>query len=257
MSKESMVEASSVASESLLNSKIIAYETEIQSLTADKLLVEQDLSEAKEALQKIQKELQLSLETSKAMQDENSILKSTLTTQKTDLQALPSLRAERESLEDTLRKIEKDKDNFMQELRDCKNQSAKDLGRLKNAQQEKLDMMMQEKAKLEHQLQSQIIDLKAQITNMSNEHKDVVTSQATRLRAYEHQINILETRCNRLQMSLEFSAKPKQQDQNLERQLKDMEKEREMHLKTMEDLEKRMSLARINQHYDFRAKSLF
>ena len=116
---------------------------------------------------------------------------------------------------------------------------------------------MKKHAEVEHNLQNQIIDLKAERTLMLNDHKDVVTSQATRLRAYEHQINILETRNNRLQMSLEFSVKPKTQEIDSEVRIQKLEKEREEHLKAMKTLSDKMAMSRLNQHYDFRNNALF
>ena len=95
------------------------------------------------------------------------------------------------------------------------------------------------------------------MTVMNDEHKDVVTSQATRLRNYEHQISLLETRCNRLQMSLELSVKPKVTEINMGNQIREMEKEKQTYMDRIEELQGKMSRAKISQHYDFRAKSLF
>ena len=263
-----MVAAQQVAPDAILNSKLIAYETEIQSLTADKLLLEQDLSDMKEKCQKLQHELQLSTENVDSMKNENQLLKKNLKTtddkcqalQKTS-KALESSKQEWQNEQSTLRSSEKQyresAAKLSEELKQVKTQSAKDIGRLKNTHQQDMENLNQDRARAEHVLQGQIINLKAEITAMNEEHKDVVTSQATRLRNYEHQISILETRCNRLQMSLELSVKPKVTDINMENHMKQLEQEREQYIAKVEELQQKMSRAKISQHYDFRAKSLF
>ena len=51
-----LVESADIEEVAILKSKMIAYETEIQSLTADKVLVEQDFDVTKDALEKLKKE---------------------------------------------------------------------------------------------------------------------------------------------------------------------------------------------------------
>ena len=58
-------------------------------------------------------------------------------------------------------------------------------------------------------------------------------------------------------MSLELSVKPKVTDINMENQLKRKESEKRDYMNKIEELQNKMSRAKISQHYDFRAKSLF
>ena len=75
-----LINSSEIASEELLNSKLIALTTEVQSLTADKVLIEQDLVETKESLEKIQNELKIEFANVDTMQQENKIIKDQLVT---------------------------------------------------------------------------------------------------------------------------------------------------------------------------------
>ena len=43
----------------------------------------------------------------------------------------------------------------------------------------------------------------------------------------------------------------------MENQLKEMEQEKQSYMAKIEELQNKMSRAKITQHYDFRAKSLF
>lgn len=263
-----MVASEKVAPDVILNSKLMAYETEIQSLTADKLLIDQDLQEAKEKIEKISHELRLNLQTIDSMKNENMLLKQSLKTTDSKLQELEKVNTslvngkktwqdEEKALREAEQKYKTSSIKLEDDIKILKTKCAKDIGRLKNLHQKDIEQMQHDRAKAEHVLQTQIINLKAEITGMNDEHKDVVTSQATRLRNYEHQISILETRCNRLQMSLELSVKPKVTDINMENQLKEMEQEKQSYMAKIEDLQNKMSRAKITQHYDFRAKSLF
>lgn len=252
-----LVESADIEEVAILKSKMIAYETEIQSLTADKVLVEQDFDETKDALEKLKKELQASLATISDLKLEAKKNEEQLATfgQK---QATYALQQEKyQELEDLIKRLEAENKKYCKDFSTFKTNSAKDVGKLKNIHQEKMENLMKKHAEVEHNLQNQIIDLKAERTLMLNDHKDVVTSQATRLRAYEHQINILETRNNRLQMSLEFSVKPKTQEIDSEVRIQKLEKEREEHLKAMKTLSDKMAMSRLNQHYDFRNNALF
>tara|TARA_B110000008_G_scaffold279952_1_gene329938 strand:- start:9749 stop:10549 length:801 start_codon:yes stop_codon:yes gene_type:complete len=263
-----LVNSSEIASEELLNSKLIALTTEVQSLSADKVLIEQDLDEAKESLEKIQNELKMTLQNVDALQQENKIIKGQLITAN---KSLINIKGENvkykndfDAWEQSKNKILKNKitiestnDGLQKELALEKTNNAKQIGKLKNVHQTKIEELNRKNAQNEHMLEKQCIDLRAEINGMNNEHKDVVTSQATRLRSYEHQINLLEARCSRLQMTLEFSGKPKAIDLNMEKKLHKLEEERDNHLGKITELENMMSLARVNQHYDFRSKSLF
>lgn len=252
-----LVESADIEEVAILKSKMIAYETEIQSLTADKVLVEQDFDETKDALEKLKNELQASLATIsdlKIKEKKNGEQLATFGEKQTtyDLQ-----QEKYQELEDLIKRLEEENEKYRKDFSIFKTNSAKDVGKLKNIHQEKMENLMKKHAEVEHNLQNQIIDLKAERTLMLNDHKDVVTSQATRLRAYEHQINILETRNNRLQMSLEFSVKPKTQEIDSEVRIQKLEKEREEHLKAMKTLSDKMAMSRLNQHYDFRNNALF
>jgi len=262
------VDSSNIANEALLNSKLIALTTEVQSLTADKIMVDQDLIESREALEKLQNELKLTLQNVDILQKENITIKDQL---KLANKALINIKGEnvkykddydsweisKKEILDNKNNMEKITTDLQSELKIEKTNHAKQLGKLKNIHQEKIEDLNRKHAQSEHLLEKQCVDLKAQINCMNNEHKDVVTSQATRLRNYEHQINLLEARCSRLQMTLEFSEKPKAVDLNMEKQLKKLEEERDNHLGKITELENMMSLARVNQHYDFRSKTLF
>jgi len=263
-----MVSSDKIAPDVILNSKLIAYETEIQSLTADKLLLEQDFVEIKEKFEKISNELKVNMQTIDSMKSENSVLKKNLKKTHTELQNLKETsssliqgRKEWQEEQKTLRlsedKFRKSSFQLTDDIKTLKTLCAKDIGRLKNIHQKDVEQMNQGRAKAEHMLQTQIINLKAEMTVMNDEHKDVVTSQATRLRNYEHQISLLETRCNRLQMSLELSVKPKVTEINMGNQIREMEKEKQTYMDRIEELQGKMSRAKISQHYDFRAKSLF
>ena len=83
-----MVSSDKIAPDVILNSKLIAYETEIQSLTADKLLLEQDFVEIKEKFEKINNELKVNMQTIDSMKSENSVLKKNLKKTHTELQNL-------------------------------------------------------------------------------------------------------------------------------------------------------------------------
>jgi chromosome segregation ATPase len=252
-----LVETSNIGSDTLLQSKIIAYESEIQSITADKVLADQDLYEANEALEKLQSELQITLTLVGTLQKENDYLKSNFQSNLTEIETLKKQTVNQVDLQSAIDKLRVEKETYCKDFRQFKNDSAKDIGKLKNIHQQKVESLMKKNASKEHDLQNQVIELKGERTVMVDDHKDVVTAQATRLRAYEHQINILETRNNRLQMSLEFSAKPKTQDIDKQGKIEQLEEERRRHLKKMEDLENKMAMSRLNQHYDFRSKSLF
>ena len=251
------METSNIGSDTLLQSKIIAYESEIQSITANKVLVDQDLYEANEALEKLQSELQITLTLVGTLQKENEYLKSNFQSNLTEIETLKKQTVNQVDLQSAIDKLRVEKETYCKDFTQFKNDSAKDIGKLKNIHQQKVESLMKKNAGKEHDLQNQVIELKGERTVMLNDHKDVVTAQATRLRAYEHQINILETRNNRLQMSLEFSAKPKTQDIDKQGKIEKLEEERRRHLKKMEDLENKMAMSRLNQHYDFRSKSLF
>lgn len=263
-----MVASEKIAPDAILNSKLIAYETEIQSLTADKMMLDQDLQDAKEKMEKIKHELELNMQTIDSMKNENAVLKSSLKKTDSKLQEAEQLKNSlmdgKKGWQDEQAALRQSEEEYRitsmrlaDEIKTLKTSCAKDIGRLKNSHQKDLEQMQQARAKAEHVFQTQNINLKAEITAMNDEHKDVVTSQATRLRNYEHQISILETRCNRLQMSLELSVKPKVTDINMGNQLKEMEQERQTYMAKIEDLQNKMSRAKITQHYDFRAKSLF
>ncbi len=263
-----MVASEKIAPDAILNSKLIAYETEIQSLSADKMMLDQDLQDAKEKMEKISHELNLNMQTIDSMKNENKVLKESLKKTDKKLQEAEQVKNslvdgkmkwqdDEKALREAEEKYRVSSTQLADEIKTLKTTCAKDIGRLKNLHQKDVEQMQQDRAKAEHILQTQIINLKAEITNMNDEHKDVVTSQATRLRNYEHQISILETRCNRLQMSLELSVKPKVTDINMENQLKEMEQEKLSYMSKIEELQNKMSRAKITQHYDFRAKSLF
>lgn len=249
-----LVDSDDIEERAILKSKIVAYESELQSITADKVLLEQDLEETREALEKIEKELQSNVGTVSKLESSNKELQEQLK-QYLNMQDTYKTQQEKQNeLENLVTNLQQENTKYCQDFKQFQTDSAKDVGRLKNIHQEKTENLMKKHAEIEHNLQNQIIELKGERTMMINDHKDVVTSQATRLRAYEHQINILETRNNRLQMSLEFSIKPKTQEIDREGKIQRLEQEREQHLKDMKLLSDKMAMSRLNQHYDFRSK---
>ncbi|MAU13987.1 MAG: hypothetical protein CMH46_00420 [Muricauda sp.] len=252
-----LVDTSQIASDTLLNSKLAVCETEIQSLTADKLLIEQDLYEANEALEKLRKELQLNIANMVTLQQDNDKMKQLIQTLSGEVETYKGQLIPQEDLQSKLKQLTEEKEKYGADFTQFKKDSAKDLGKLKNIHQEKIETLMKNHADEVHNLQNQVVELKGERTLLLDDHKDVVTAQATRLRAYEHQINLLETRNNRLQMNLEFSIKPKTTEIDTQGKIQKLEAEREHHLQQMQDLSNRMAMSRLNQHYDFRSKSLF
>ena len=151
-----LVNSSEIASEELLNSKLIALSTEVQSLTADKLLVEQDLVEAKESLQKIQNELKLSLQNVDTLQQENKIIKDQLVTTNKSLITLKGENVKykedydaweqsKNTILENKTTVENTNNELKKELELEKTNNAKQLGKLKNIHQHKKQLNFQVK----------------------------------------------------------------------------------------------------------------
>ena len=73
-----LVDSDDIEERAILKSKIVVYESELQSITADKVLLEQDLEETREALEKIEKELQSNVGTVSKLESSNKELQEQL-----------------------------------------------------------------------------------------------------------------------------------------------------------------------------------
>ncbi len=266
-------------SENLLQSRLQVYETEIRQLTKQKEEHEIDASEAKASLQKITAEFQLERQNCESMRKENEELKAKIMSfsqeEKTLSSNIETIKFEKQQLciraEEAEKKTEtqrqmiidlqqqlEEKEASESKVRSClKKEHAKEIGKIKNEQSLLLEERVNNFAKSENALKAEINQLNGQIKLMDREYKDTIASQAQRLVAYEHQLNIMEKEMGRLRIQNDYARKPKWS-------IEDMEvnrlKNENMSLKTenseksqqINDLVSRLNLVRINTHHDFR-----
>lgn len=266
-------------SENLLQSRLQVYETEIRQLTKQKEEHEIDATEAKASLQKITAEFQLERQNCESMKKENEELKakimsfsqeekslsSNLETTKFEKQQLciraeeaeKKLETQRQNINDLQKRLEEQEVSESKIRSGLKKEHAKAIGKIKNEQSLLLEERVNNFAKSENALKAEISQLNGQIKLMDREYKDTIASQAQRLVAYEHQLNIMEKELGRLRIQNDYARKPKWSMEDIE---VNRLKNENMSLKTenseksqqINELVSRLNLVRINTHHDFR-----
>ncbi len=268
----------------VLDSRLVAYESEIIKLKKNNKDLKIDTKEAKESLDKLTKELKISQDNLSAFQTENKTLKLSLkdVTNKCNTQENSISEYINKNNQLTIRVEENDKEiqkfrkqqeeytlqmNSVQckhknDIRDIEMSHAKEIGKVQNNKQNELDERVNRFAKIENNLKTEITVLTKQMDNMDREYKDTIAAQAQRLCAYEHQINIMEKQMNRLSIQNEFKSIPKVTDNerqihHLERQNVLLQKDNEIKSTEIQDLVNRLNMTKLNQHYDFRNRGTF
>jgi len=271
------------SNEEILTQRLHVYEEEIKHLTTKVNQQEVDISEANDSLTKITKECQL--QKNKAVNEEKLKIAT--------VEKYNKLQIENETLEDKIFKLNstnkqrveeiknlkstidirnKENDNKSElnntqllqknkEITDIQTTHAKELGRLKMTHMKDIEERVNRFAKSENSLKNEIINLNNTIETQDRDYKDTIASQATRLVAYEHQINVMEKQMVRLRLQHEYSKTPKlDNDEEMSRlkneniTLRSTCQEKNTQIS---DLVSRLGLVRINQHHDFRSRTTF
>ena len=126
-----LVDSTDIKEKAILHSKIIAYESELQSITADKVLLEQDLEETREALEKLEKELQTNVGIVSKLESSNKELHEQLKQYLNMQNTYKAQQETRNELENMVTNLQQENTKYCQDFKKFQNDSAKDVGRLK------------------------------------------------------------------------------------------------------------------------------
>lgn len=279
--------AAAVAAEqgnTILDSRLVAYENEILKLKKETKTLKTDLQESSTSVAKLTNELKLSRSNLEALQTENKTLKLSVkqvtekhdsssakvieTAQKNEQlliraeeaeKSLKNLQAQNDLLRETVNKNEED---LAKKIKHLNLQHAKELGKVQNCKKNELDERINQFAKIENNLKAEISSMQKQSSSMDLEYKEIITGQAQRLHAYEQQINIMEKQMNRLSIQNEFKSIPRVT--NTDREMMNLKTENNSLLESnrkkddeIQQLLNRLAMVRLNSHYDFRNKGQF
>lgn len=271
------------SNDEILAQRLQVYEEEIQNLTKKLNSQEVDINEVNDSLTKITRECQTQKD--KAVKEEK--LKASA------IENYVKLQGEHKLIQDKILKLNNTNNKYVEEIKSLKStidikskennnktelnntqmilkdkeitaiqtMHAKEIGKLKMNHMKDIEERVNRFAKSENSLKNEIINLNNTIETQDRDYKDTIASQATRLVAYEHQINVMEKQMVRLRLQHEYSKTPKlDNDEELSRlrnenvTLKSTCQEKNTQIS---DLVSRLGLVRINQHHDFRSRSNF
>jgi len=279
--------AAAVAAEkgnTILDSRLVAYENEILKLKKETKTLKTDLQESSTSVAKLTNELKLSRSNLEALQTENKTLKLSVkqitekhdsssvkvkeTTQKNEQlliraeeaeKSLKNVQAQNNLLKET---VNKNEEVLAKKIKHLNLQHAKELGKVQNCKKNELDERINQFAKIENNLKAEISSMQKQSSSMDLEYKEIITGQAQRLHAYEQQINIMEKQMNRLSIQNEFKSIPRVS--NTDREMITLKTENNSLLESnrkkddeIQQLLNRLAMVRLNSHYDFRNKGQF
>ena len=124
-------------------------------------------------------------------------------------EAEKKLETQRQNINDLQKRLEEQEVSESKIRSGLKKEHAKAIGKIKNEQSLLLEERVNNFAKSENALKAEISQLNGQIKLMDREYKDTIASQAQRLVAYEHQLNIMEKELGRLRIQNDYARKPK------------------------------------------------
>ena len=247
----------------VLKSQVSAYEKEILNLQMEKALVEADLVESQDALEKIKSTTRMADDTSEILKTENHTLKLQVQEHGKAMQEM-KLRCEalladnnikkaelvdlRNSTEEAQLGIEESKNNLSKTVKG----HAMDIGRLKREHESILETEKQCAMKRQQATESNMRAQKNDMQAAINELKDTVTTQALRLTAYENQINRLDEENMQLRVQNEI-VKQNRISNSEQTEIEELRQTARTQEESIQRLSSQINLIRVNQHQDYRA----
>ena len=264
----------------ILESKVKAFESEILTLQADNALLKQDVDDSNETIRKLREQIKNEQELTNTFKTEAQTLKLSLAedTKKHDL-----LKADYEDNMVELNAVNKKfseisilvedakqiKDNHQKTISDMTNEyterinliqreNAKELGRLKNLYEEKIEDLHKSCAQTERSCEKEIKMLKEEKLRTELELKDTAVGLANRCQAYERRIDLQEKEISRLSMSLQLKTKPNNYKvEQSEKTITELKAMNEKQSKEIAGMIEKLNMINLNKHYDFRDNKWF
>ena len=264
----------------ILKSKIKAFESEILSLQADNALLKQDVDDCNEKIRKLKEQIEVEQNLTTTFKTEAQTLKLSLAedTKRHDklkkqheetmveLSAVNKKFSEISILVEGAKKIKENHEktvstmtnDFTEKINNTQREHAKELGRLKNLYEEKIEELHKSCAQTERVCEKEMKMLKEEKLKTELELKDTAVGLANRCQAYERRIDIQEQEISRLNMSLQLKTKPNtyKVEQN-EKTITELKEMNEIQSKQIADMMGKLNLINLNKHYDFRDNKWF
>lgn len=271
------------STDDILKERLTVYEEEINKLNQNIKQLQGDLTETRNSLAKITKEFQ---DQEKLFQKEKNASKS-FKEEHTKVQddykqisnTLSQMKIEDEKKRQKIVYLQQQFDNKVKQgenqtqlsieeisnkdakIKNIQTLHAKEIGKLKNELGKELEERVNRFAKRENALKNELMNLNNTITTQDRDFKDTIASQATRLVAYEHQINVMEKQMTRLKLQAEYNRIPKVDNDDELVRLKNenvsLKSKCQENSTQISELISRLGLVRINQHHDFRSNATF
>ena len=264
----------------ILESKVKAFESEILTLQADNALLKQDVDDSNETIRKLREQVKNEQELRNTFKTEAQTLKLSLAadTEKHDLlkaqykdnmvelNAVNKKFSEISILVEDAKKI---KENHEKKISDMTNdytekinfiqrENAKELGRLKNLYEEKIEDLHKSCAQTERSCEKEIKMLKEEKLRTELELKDTAVGLANRCQAYERRIDLQEKEISRLNMSLQLKTKPNNYKvEQSEKTITELKAMNEKQSKEIAGMIEKLNMINLNKHYDFRDNKWF
>lgn len=256
-------------------SKLEAANHEILSLQADNLMLQQDVDDKTEKLNKLNEKLQNQSELVSTFKTEAQTLKMTVlsdTTKhdklkeehKNTLKELKAVKGRFEEMAAVVGEAKALKDthettfntmetNHNAKVADMQRENAKELGRLKNLYEDKLQTLHKQCATTERECEQKVRQLKETMVKTESELKDTAVSLANRCNAYEKRIDVQAQEIQQLQMKLQLKITPnsyknKQTEQTIN-ELKFITNKQNKQITAMME---KLNMHNLNKHFDFR-----
>ena len=249
----------------VLKSQVNAYEKEILNLQMEKALVEADLVESQDALERIKGTTRMSDDTSEILKTENQTLKLTIkehgNSMKTMKRRCEALLAENNlkkaqlvDLRNATEEAQLHREESKKTLTKITKEHAMDLGRLKREHDSIFETEKQCAMKRQQTTESNMRAQKNDMQGAINELKDTVTTQALRLTAYENQINRLDEENMQLRVQNEI-VKQNRITSSEQTEIEELRQTARTQEESIQRLSSQINLIRVNQHQDYRAGS--
>jgi len=256
-------------------SKLIAYESEISNLRADNALLQQDLSELTEAMDKLKSTVRNSDDTTSVLKTENQTLKLELQVEMKNKETIKQLQDEIQKLKleiassaeevEDCRKVREEQlkersmliDGSKARVEEMTRTHAKEIGKIKVNHELELAGVRKELQEIIHNLESDIRNNKKNHSDIVNEYTQTVASQANRITHYEKRLVALENELNASQISQQLMRNNKRnQITKHSSYIKQLEHTTQQQQASINKLQEAMTLLSLNKHHDFRSGDL-
>ena len=257
------------------NSKLEAANNEILSLQADNVMLQQDLDDKIDKVNKLNEELKNQNDLTATFKTEAQTLKLTVledTTSHDKLKeehknTLKELKAVKTKFEEMAAvvgeaKVLKDshettintmKINYDTGIAEMQRDNAKELGKLKNLYEERIQTLHKQCATTERDCDQKVRQLKEGIAKTESELKDTAVGLANRCNAYEKRINVQAQEISSLNMKLQLKHVPNNyKNKQTEHTINELKMITNKQNKQITAMMEKLNMHNLNKHFDFR-----